>query len=675
MRQLPITRVLLSLLLLCATVHAADSVSTLAEGYEKAAPADAVTVSNLNFSAGHLKLQLQSGRAAKLMAGTRTLGFYFKGSGSFTYQSLDPIEFPVMKFNLKRTSFAPKIEGATATITGPIDEVIVWTGQIPELKGVAAASLAEELEKNRSEVSIVIGNPVIQRAVVREYEAPSSPVTVAELTSGKDRLVYSFDPLDTKTEQLNRLFLHQSDVRGMKNYYSPSQMSTQYTGHTRRESGVPRFQLADLTYTLVNPSGEKMVLDAVETLIPMAEAEKALTFTMEAVFYKQNGSNAVRQSLDVIEVKDEAGNKLATTFDQGVLVVGLNQPAAKGRPLKLTFHLEGDVLIHPGGDSYWQADSVFPMPPEMNARFYTIHSTIKTKAPFVPLAPGDTVARRTEGDMNVLESKIEQPVENVFAMAGKYTWKERTENGLTIRVHTYALSNDTGVKKLTDLAFATIKYYENFLGPFPFKEFNIIQINSYGYGIAPPATMYITNEAFRPAGDELTQLVNNIFSEGVNERFAHEIAHQYWGHNVKVPTLEESWLSEAFAEYTAALFLKKAKSEGDYNRLVNSWKSRASQARDAGTIPTSFDLSTPGDYNTEEQYQQALRYFKGAFILSRIHKEIGDVPFLTFMKSYQTNFHGKFGATKHVIGILGAITKKDWNPYFEQYYWGTAMPE
>ena len=38
-------------------------------------------------------------------------------------------------------------------------------------------------------------------------------------------------------------------------------------------------------------------------------------------------------------------------------------------------------------------------------------------------------------------------------------------------------------------------------------------------------TMFMTQEAFSPAlGDE-----NRYYSQGVNKRFAHEIAHQYWG--------------------------------------------------------------------------------------------------------------------------------------------------
>ena len=82
------------------------------------------------------------------------------------------------------------------------------------------------------------------------------------------------------------------------------------------------------------------------------------------------------------------------------------------------------------------------------------------------------------------------------------------------------------VKQLTNLAGSIIQYYQEFLGPFPFPEFNIIEINDFGLGQAPPGTMFITKEAFNPimaAHSERGGLA------GINETFAHEIAHQYWG--------------------------------------------------------------------------------------------------------------------------------------------------
>ena len=34
----------------------------------------------------------------------------------------------------------------------------------------------------------------------------------------------------------------------------------------------------------------------------------------------------------------------------------------------------------------------------------------------------------------------------------------------------------------------------------------------------------------------------------------------------------------------------------------------------------------------------------------------------------------KFGSTKTVVALLNFMTKKDFNPFFDENYWGTGMP-
>ncbi len=58
-----------------------------------------------------------------------------------------------------------------------------------------------------------------------------------------------------------------------------------------------------------------------------------------------------------------------------------------------------------------------------------------------------------------------------------------------------------------------------------------------------------------------------------------------------------------------------------------------------------------------------------------LHKELGDEKFLTFLKSYQKSRRWRHSSTAEVISLLQFLTKKDYTPFFEKYYWGTAMPE
>src|SRR6202011_1064683 len=131
----------------------------------------------------------------------------------------------------------------------------------------------------------------------------------------------------------------------------------------------------------------------------------------------------------------------------------------------------------------WQLGTTawFPQP-ELSGQFYTLHSVVKVKKPFIALATGTTVKRGEEGDFNVVKNLIDKPVQFAVVHAGKYEFTEETRAGLTIRVASYAGKNDIAARQLTNLAFQIIDYYQWFLGPFPFNEFNIIQVNTFGYG-------------------------------------------------------------------------------------------------------------------------------------------------------------------------------------------------
>jgi aminopeptidase N len=183
--------------------------------------------------------------------------------------------------------------------------------------------------------------------------------------------------------------------------------------------------------------------------------------------------------------------------------------------------------------------------------------------------------------------------------------------------------------------------------------------------------MFITAEAFNPIGDQL----NEVFSRGINERFAHEIAHQYWGHVVKMPSIQEQWLTESFAEMCAGLLIRDLRGKSDFRGLVATWKGRAKQAADIAPIPLANQISNEGDPRSAWLDRMYLLYFKGPWLLNCIREQVGDHAFEVFLRSCQSNLEWKFGSTQIVERVLEAVTKKDWKPFFDEYYWGTRMPE
>jgi len=634
-------------------------------------------VSDLRLTSGHLTLLCKSGSAARVKAGDTVVGIFFQGTGALEYRSEDAIEFPTVLFNVKKASSlsAEKSDKAVVIRDGFERVLFLSAGRpLPELPAGSPASLQPAFAKVRDIYRRAQISPFSHFFAHQAIDAPDSAAVVAFVDGGKDRLAYTWDSFDGRFETLLQLDTNSASGERGKLLY-PTVLSEQPIGRDRRDPVVPLYFLTDVDLTLSASAGKDASLSVVETVVPQGQKQRVFLFALHNTLYVPIGANGWEsRSYHVRKVTDESGSALAHDHRFGQIAVETPAPVEAGASAKIRFEIEGDFLIRPGGDNFWElglgGGDWFPQP-DLNGQFFTWHAVVRVRKPFMPFASGVTVSRRTEGDDNILETKTDKPVSTPAIAAGKYELREETRNGLTIRVATYAMRNERAGKQLTDLAFGIIDYYQNFLGPFPFPEFNIIEINTWGFGQAPPNILFITKEAFNPLmGEE-----NQLFSQGVNERFAHEIAHQYWGHVVKMPSFEEQWLEESFAEYSAALFLKALKGQSAYDSLLHHWKTQASQASDSSAIPLANRLRVPSDFYRQFLLRTGLIYDKGSYLLATLHRELGDQTFLTFLKSYQKTFRWKFGSTKTVAGLLQALTKKDYMPFFEANYWGTGMPK
>jgi hypothetical protein len=646
------------------------TVAGLVETYDNPTLGTATSISNGAWSHGHLKLTLTSGVAAPIVAGGETIGIYFKGNGSYTLVSEDPTEAAVLETNVKNsTGLRVEKSGGNRILSDTFTDLMLWTSGVALPAGGAegAAANAAQFEEHRK-IFAREQSPASFMFVKAKMDGATAPVVRAEFSGGKENAVYLYDPLISHAETLYTLHrIRRTTIREYQQALFPAVLSQQLIGYTRKQFVEPAYLLFGLDYSLV-ADGADAKLAVTETIVPMGKAQRVFQFYQNSRDYDSNNKQRV---YNVRSVKDEKGTALSFVHRDGELLVGLPAAAPADQPFKLQFEIDGDFLIRPSGDSYWElgTSAWFPQP-DLNGQFYTVHSTVKVKKPFVPFAPGETVRRVTEGDFNVVENKIDKPVQFAVVLAGRYAFSEETQDGVTIRVATYAGKNELAMKKLSSLAFKMIKFYEPFLGPFPFKEFNIIEINEYGYGQAPPATMFITQEAFNPLADEM----NRIFSKGINHRFAHEIAHQYWGHAVKMPSGEEQWITESFAEYSSSFIVGEIKGKSGRQAMINTWRANANDSKNMSSIALANRLRDYGDGYSAFMHRTNLMYSKGAYVLYKLHEQIGDTAFFSFLRNFQAMKEFKYATTAEMVPLLERLTKKDYTEFFDKYYWGTEMP-
>src|SRR5206468_3615159 len=103
------------------------------------------------------------------------------------------------------------------------------------------------------------------------------------------------------------------------------------------------------------------------------------------------------------------------------------------------------------------------------------------------------------------------------------------------------------------------------------------------------------------------------------------------------------------------------------------WKGDAKEAANVATIPVANHLSTPGEREGfEDRFD--LIYSKGAYLLATMRKDMGDEKFFLWLRNLQGRYAGRFLTTKDVIDVANKISGKDYQPFFDKYFWGNEVP-
>ena len=625
------------------------------------------------FEAGHMLFEFQSGRLVPIKAGDQVRGVFFSGVGRFHYTSEDRYEAPFLAKNVSEGSHY-KLEGSTLSDT--FSSLVLYTsesrapiadgGEWPE--GATDPAVAKAFGKHRKDRihdQFVTPESLIVQGHV---EGGPQPIVFAEIGASKDDVVWQLDPLRDGLETFSVLEETESDLQVLKNRRYPNLLSSQAVGRDRLDPPPKRFKVTKLDVTLINPKGRDAEVSVHETIQAQGPL-RTLDFRLENSLLGTVGPSGTYQELEyrILSLTDGAGQPLSYSHRYNQLVIELPAPIAAGAEVELNLQLAGDILYRPNNDNYWRLTAAwYPVPAYWEMEEFTYHAVVKVAKPFRPFSSGHTVRRWKEDNLECAEFEETRLMSGPAMVAGKYNTITEKSGPRVVHVSSYANKQPRAAKTLAKLALGFMEFYEPFLGKYPFSEINIIEINSLGFGQAPPGVIYITREAFEPRTDQSTR----AYSEGINARIAHEVAHAWWGHVARLSTPEDQWISEAVAEYYSAVAMGALKSPREFDTALSHWLRGANDVGSNGTV--YLGNFTTGDKSYRNRHR--LLYQKGPVVLHALRQEVGDDPFFTILKSFIRSFPGKPARTKDFIGLSSYVAKRDLGPWFARYLFGTEMP-
>src|SRR6202051_2056640 len=138
---------------------------------------EAASISNATWTVGHMTLHFGAGSIARVSAGSEPIGVYFKGSGTFDYQTVEAAELPVVDHNVKAVSHVKMTADANqATLSGDFADVLILGGGVtmPEVTGSGGAALADAFVQHAALFSRLRMRPNGHILAVQKFSFPTA---------------------------------------------------------------------------------------------------------------------------------------------------------------------------------------------------------------------------------------------------------------------------------------------------------------------------------------------------------------------------------------------------------------------------------------------------------------------------------------------------------------------
>ena len=321
------------------------------------------------------------------------------------------------------------------------------------------------------------------------------------------------------------------------------------------------------------------------------------------------------------------------------------------------------------GDPYYSNVNLFTA----DSEWVTFKCVVSTSADQIAIAPGYLRKEWTENGRRYFAYDMgEQRINNFYSfLSGRFDvkrdqWKreiplstDAAANGgasggvVNLEVY-YTSGHEYNLDKMMESAKAGLAYYEKNFGPYQFTQYRVLEFPRYrSFAQSFPNTVPFSEsigfiERMKKKDDlDLLYFVN-----------AHELAHQWWGHQL-IGSAEQgsNMMSETLAEYSALKVMEKKYGEENIRKNLRYELDRYLRGR-AGEVRHEPPLALV-------QNEPYVWYYKGALVMFAMSDYIGEDKLNAALRGYLDKNRYATGPYPDTRGFVQAM--RDATPPEMQY--------
>jgi hypothetical protein len=240
--------------------------------------------------------------------------------------------------------------------------------------------------------------------------------------------------------------------------------------------------------------------------------------------------------------------------------------------------------------------------------------------------------------------------EFAWLASAAYRLTETTAYGTTLRSY-YLSGDEVSGQTVLNIAVAALGTYEDAFGPYPCPEMAVVEAPLLHFGMEYPGLNLIGLDLYRNQGTEL------------ENRVAHEIAHQWWYAQVGNDQINTPWLDEGLAEYSMAIYDQQVFGEAQRDTLVNQrWLVPYQVA-----VQNGYDAVVNQPSAAFSWEYEVIVYGKAALFFDALHQELGDETFKAVLRAYATRYRWRIATPDDFLDVAESVSGRDLHSLYN--YW------
>ncbi|MEO8175252.1 MAG: M1 family aminopeptidase [Sphingomicrobium sp.] len=280
---------------------------------------------------------------------------------------------------------------------------------------------------------------------------------------------------------------------------------------------------------------------------------------------------------------------------------------------------------------------------------------LTTDAGQTPIAPGALVSDETRDGRRTARFVSTAPILNFFSIqSADYRLAQRMHNGILLSVY-YHRGHDWNVPKMLNAMGAALDYYRANFGPYQFNYARIIEFPGYqSFAQAFAGTMpYSETIGFNADTSDPEKIDFTTYV------VAHEMAHQYWAHQVIGADMQGGTLtSETLAQYSALMVMKHLYGPDKIRRFLKYELDQYLSNR-KGEAVEELPLN-------RVENQGYIHYRKGAVVMYLLQERLGEAAVNRALARFDAKFRFKGAPYLRSTDLIDELRKEARTPEQQQ---------